>query len=62
MGIEDIMSEVQNSKEAVQSAILMVDDATKSFSTLRNIFLVSNVQAVYWINVIKMKLLSVYFK
>ncbi|KEH43131.1 putative plus-end-directed kinesin ATPase [Medicago truncatula] len=39
MGIEDIMSEVQNSKEAVQSAILMVDDATKSFSTLRNIFL-----------------------
>lgn len=39
MGIEDIMSEVQNSKEAVQSAILMVDDATKSFSTLCNIFL-----------------------
>jgi len=61
MGIEDIMSEVQNSKEAVQSAILMVDDTTKSFSTLCNIFLVSIVQAVYWINVIKRKLLSVYF-
>ncbi|KAK2456779.1 kinesin protein KIN-7O [Trifolium repens] len=37
--IEDIMSEVQNSKEAVQSVILMVDDATKSFSTLFHMFL-----------------------
>ncbi|KAK2403310.1 P-loop containing nucleoside triphosphate hydrolase superfamily protein [Trifolium repens] len=37
--IEDIMSEVQNSKEAVHSVILMVDDATKSFSTLFHMFL-----------------------
>ncbi|CAJ2628859.1 unnamed protein product [Trifolium pratense] len=36
--IEDIMSEVQNSKEAAQSVILMVDDATKSFSTLYHMF------------------------
>jgi hypothetical protein len=56
--IEDIMSEVQNSKEAVQSVILMVDDATKSFSTLFHMFLVSIIQAVYWINVIKLKLLN----
>ncbi|CAL5207567.1 unnamed protein product [Lathyrus oleraceus] len=39
MGIEDVMSEVQNSKEAVQSVILMIDDATKSFSTLCHILL-----------------------
>ncbi|XP_004497885.1 kinesin-like protein KIN-7O isoform X2 [Cicer arietinum] len=39
MGIQDIMSEIQNSKEAVQSVILMVDDATKSFSTLCHMFL-----------------------
>ncbi|XP_058748341.1 kinesin-like protein KIN-7O [Vicia villosa] len=39
MEIEDVMSEVQNSKEAVQSVILMIDDATKSFSTLCHIFL-----------------------
>lgn len=53
MEIEDVMSEVQNSKEAVQSVILMIDDATKSFSTLCHIFLVSIIPALYWINVIK---------
>lgn len=46
MGIQDIMSEIQNSKEAVQSVILMVDDATKSFSTLCHMFLVSIIEAI----------------
>ncbi|KAL5067461.1 hypothetical protein RYX36_018348 [Vicia faba] len=38
-GIEDVMSEVQNSKETVQSVLLMIDDATKSFSALCHTFL-----------------------
>lgn len=50
MGVQEIMSEVQNSKEAVQSVILMVDDATKSFSTLCNMFLVSIIED-YGINI-----------
>ncbi|XP_061367839.1 kinesin-like protein KIN-7O [Gastrolobium bilobum] len=39
MGVQEMMSEVQNSKEAVQSIILMVDDANKSFSALCDVFL-----------------------
>ncbi|XP_057427737.1 kinesin-like protein KIN-7O isoform X2 [Lotus japonicus] len=39
MGVQEIMSEVQNSKEAVQSVMLIVDDATRSLSALRDMFL-----------------------
>ncbi|KAI4348608.1 hypothetical protein L6164_009315 [Bauhinia variegata] len=37
--VEQIMSEVQKSKEAVQSVILLVDEASKSFSALCDVFL-----------------------
>ncbi|OIW19178.1 hypothetical protein TanjilG_16828 [Lupinus angustifolius] len=36
--VQEIMSEVQNSKEDVQSVILIVDDAVKSFSALCEMF------------------------
>lgn len=41
MEVQEIMSEVQNSKEAVQSVVLLVDEASKSFSALFDVFLVS---------------------
>ncbi|KAK7278959.1 hypothetical protein RJT34_24000 [Clitoria ternatea] len=34
MGLQEIVSEIQNSKDAVQSVILMVDEAIKNFSAL----------------------------
>lgn len=46
MGVQEIMSEVQNSKEAVQSVMLIVDDATRSLSALRDMFLVSTLEAL----------------
>ncbi|XP_027337202.1 kinesin-like protein KIN-7O [Abrus precatorius] len=39
MGIQEIVCEILNSKEAVQSVILMVDDAMKNFSALCEMFL-----------------------
>ncbi|KAK7344962.1 hypothetical protein VNO77_15265 [Canavalia gladiata] len=39
-GLEEVVSEIQNSKEAVQSVILVVDDAIKNFSALCDMFLV----------------------
>jgi len=41
MEIEEIASEVQKSKDAVQSVMFMVDDAIKSFSALCDTLLVS---------------------
>lgn len=41
MEIEEIASEIQNSKDVVQSAMFMVDDAIKSFSALCDTLLVS---------------------
>ncbi|RYR26090.1 hypothetical protein Ahy_B02g060238 isoform B [Arachis hypogaea] len=38
MEVQEIFSDVQNAKEAVQSALLMVDDTTKSFFALCNVF------------------------
>ncbi|KAK7384741.1 hypothetical protein VNO78_30442 [Psophocarpus tetragonolobus] len=39
-GIEEIVTEIQNSKEAVQSVTFMVDDAIKNFSALCEILLI----------------------
>jgi len=41
MEIEEIASEIQNAKDAVQSVMFMVDDAIKSFSALCDTLLVS---------------------
>jgi len=41
MGIEEIVSEIQNSKDAVQSVMFMVDDAITNFSALYDMLLVS---------------------
>ncbi|KAH1119369.1 hypothetical protein GLYMA_17G208400v4 [Glycine max] len=40
MGIEEIVSEIQNSKDAVQSVMFMVDDAITNFSALYDMLLV----------------------
>lgn len=44
--VHKIMSEVQNSKEAVQSVILIVDEAAKSFSAIFDVFCVSTTEAL----------------
>ncbi|KAG4934004.1 hypothetical protein JHK87_048006 [Glycine soja] len=40
MGIEEIVSEIQNSKDAVQSVMFMVDDAITNFSALYDMLLI----------------------
>jgi hypothetical protein len=39
--VQELMSEVQNSKEVVQSASSLLDEVSKSFSDLIDVFLVS---------------------
>lgn len=41
MEVEELMSEVRNSKEVVESASSLMDEVSKSFSGLIDVFLVS---------------------
>lgn len=42
MEVQELMSEVQNSKEVVESALSLLDEVSKSFSDLIDVFPVSN--------------------
>lgn len=41
MEVQELMSEVQNSKEVVESASSLMDEVSKSFSDIIDVFLVS---------------------